>query len=131
LRAFLDALDRRGALRRIPHPVNRDFEIAACLAEADGGAALQFDRVAGHAMPVVGNLLNSLGRFANALRVTPATLQGAIIAAIERPLQHRVVSSAPCQELSIADPVLPDELPIPRFFEHESGPYITASCTVA
>jgi 4-hydroxy-3-polyprenylbenzoate decarboxylase len=131
LRAFLDALDRRGALRRIPHPVNRDFEIAACLAEADGGPALQFDRVAGHAMPVVGNLLNSLDRFANALQVTPAKLQGAIIAAIERPLQHRVVSSAPCQELSITNPVLPDELPIPRFFEHESGPYITAGCIVA
>jgi len=131
MRAFIDALDRVGALRHVPHPVNRDFEIAACLAEADDGPALQFDHVTGQAMPVVGNLLNSLRRFADALRVTPATLQGAIIRAIENPLQHRMVSSAPCQELSVADPMLTNELPIPRFFEHESGPYITAGCIVA
>jgi 4-hydroxy-3-polyprenylbenzoate decarboxylase len=131
VRAFINALDRNGALQRIPDPVNRDFEIAACLAEADAGPALQFDRVVGHAMPVLGNLLNSLDRFAGALRVTPATLQGAIVAAIESPLQHHVVSSAPCQEISIEKPALADELPIPRFFAHESGPYITAGCIVA
>ena len=45
MRAFIDALDRSGALRRIPQPVNREFEIAACLVEADDGPALQFDRV--------------------------------------------------------------------------------------
>ena len=131
MRAFIDALDRSGALCRIPQPVNREFEIAACLVEADDGPALQFDRVAGHSMPVIGNLLNSLGRFAEALEVTPATLQAAIVRAIDSPLQHRLVSSAPCQELAIASPVLMDELPIPRFFEHESGPYITAGCIVA
>ncbi len=131
MRAFLDTLDRNGVLRRIPHPVNREFEIAACLAEADEGPALQFDNVAGHAMPVVGNVLNSFSRFAEALQVTPATLQGAIIAAIESPLQHRVISSGPCQELSVANPSLADELPIPRFFEHESGSYISAGCIVA
>jgi 2,5-furandicarboxylate decarboxylase 1 len=131
MRAFIDALDRSGALRRITQPVNREFEIAACLVEADDGPALQFDRVAGHSMPVIGNLLNSLSRFADGLQVTPGTLQAAIVTAIDSPLHHRVVSSAPCHELAIADPVLADELPIPSFFEHESGPYITAGCIVA
>jgi 2,5-furandicarboxylate decarboxylase 1 len=131
MRAFVDALDRGGELRRMPEPVNREFEIAACLVEADDGPALLFDHVAGHSMPVTGNLLNSLGRFAEALGAMPATLQAAIVTAIDAPLQHRVISSAPCQELAIANPVLTDELPIPRFFEHESGAYITAGCVVA
>jgi 2,5-furandicarboxylate decarboxylase 1 len=131
MRAFIAALDAAGALTTIGQPVNAEFEIAACLAEADGGAALRFDRVRGHKMPVVGNLLNSLPRIASGLGTTPAALQTSIIAAIEAPLAHRVLSSAPCQEQTIADPVLSDELPIPHFFEQERGPYITAGAIVA
>jgi 2,5-furandicarboxylate decarboxylase 1 len=131
MRAFIEALDRNGELRRIPNPINREFEIAACLVEADNGPGLQFDAVAGHAMPVIGNLLNALDRFATALEVEAAALQAAIVAAIESPLEHRILSSAPCHELTVANPVLIDELPIPRFFEYESGAYITAGCIVA
>jgi 2,5-furandicarboxylate decarboxylase 1 len=50
---------------------------------------------------------------------------------VEAPLEHRIVSSAPCQEAVIDNPVLLDELPIPRFFEHERGRYITAGAIVA
>jgi 2,5-furandicarboxylate decarboxylase 1 len=42
-----------------------------------------------------------------------------------------VVSSAPCQQEIIAQPSLAAELPIPRFFEKEGGPYITAGAIVA
>jgi 4-hydroxy-3-polyprenylbenzoate decarboxylase len=131
MRAFLAALDQAGELATIAQPVRREFEIAACLAEVDGGAALRFERVVGHAMPVVGNLLNSLLRIATALGTTRAGLQATIVAAIERPLQHRALATAPCQEHLVVDPVLPDELPIPRFFENERGPYITAGAIVA
>ncbi|MBV8925162.1 MAG: UbiD family decarboxylase, partial [Bradyrhizobium sp.] len=44
---------------------------------------------------------------------------------------HRIVSSAPCQEHVVVAPSLLDELPIPRFFEKEGGPYITAGAIVA
>ena len=131
MRAFLAALDHAGDLKSVAAPVNAEFEIAACLAEADAGPALRFDSVAGSTMPVVGNLLNSLGRFAGGLGVTPAALQASIIAAVEVPLEHRIVSSALCQEEVVDNPVLLDELPIPRFFEHERGRYITAGAIVA
>lgn len=131
MRAFLAALDHAGDLKSVAAPVNAEFEIAACLAEADDGPALRFDSVAGSTMPVVGNLLNSLGRFAGGLGVTPAALQASIIAAVEVPLEHRIVSSALCQEEVVDNPVLLDELPIPRFFEHERGCYITAGAIVA
>jgi 2,5-furandicarboxylate decarboxylase 1 len=131
MRAFMAALADTSDLRPVAQPVSADFEIAACLAEADGGPALRFDRVIGHTMPVVGNLLNSLRRIAIGLGVSPAALQASIVAAVEAPVPHRVLPSAPCQEQVVDQPVLTDEMPIPRFFEHERGPYITAGAIVA
>jgi 2,5-furandicarboxylate decarboxylase 1 len=131
MRAFLSALEASGDLVTISQPVDLDYEIAGCLAETSDGPALRFSHVKDSAMPVVGNLLNSLPRFAMGLGSTTATLQASLISAIEKPLPHRVVSSAPCQEVSITDPSLTAELPIPRFFEKEAGPYITAGAIVA
>jgi 2,5-furandicarboxylate decarboxylase 1 len=135
MRAFLSDLEDSGDLVTIPQPVHLDYEIAACLAEAAGGPALRFLHVRGcpdgRAMPIVGNLLNSLPRFAKGVSSTTQTLQASLIAAIEKPLPHRIVSSAPCQEAIIAEPSLAAELPIPRFFEKEAGPYITAGAIIA
>jgi len=131
MRSFLAALDNVGEVTTIAAPVNAKFEIAACLAEADGGPALRFDNVVGAKMPVVGNLLNSLERISSGLGKTPATLQASIIAAVEAPREHRTLAPAPCQEEVVSNPVLLDELPIPQFFEHERGPYITAGAIVA
>jgi 2,5-furandicarboxylate decarboxylase 1 len=135
MRGFLSALKQAGELRTIAQPVELDFEIAGCLAELDSGPALQFSNVRGRgearAMAIVGNLLNSLPRFALALGSPIDALQRSLISAIERPLPHRVVASAPCQQTIVAAPSLSDELPIPRFFEKEAGPYITAGAIVA
>src|ERR1700761_296469 len=102
MRAFLSALMEGGDLVTIPQPVGLDYEIAGCLAQLDSGPALQFTDVKSpsmaHAMPIVGNLLNSLPRFAKGLSTTTAALQASLIAAIEKPMPHRVVSSAPCQQ---------------------------------
>ncbi len=131
MRAFLAALETAGQVTTIVQPVSAEFEIAACLAELDAGPALRFDNVSGRKMPVVGNLLNSLPRFGMGLGTPQSKIQSAIIGAIEVPLAHRVLTSAPCQEKVVADPDLIGELPIPRFFERERGPYITAGVIVA
>ena len=135
MRAFLSALSDAGELVTIRDRVNLDYEVAACLAEADDGPALRFEGVeassSASGMPIVGNLLNSLPRLALGMGGTTRGMQAALMAAIEKPLPHRIVSSAPCQEHSVATPSLLDELPIPRFFEMEGGPYITAGAIVA
>lgn len=131
MRSFLASLDGAGELKAITVPVNAKFEVAACLAEADEGPALRFDDVVGARIPIVGNVLNSLERIARGLGTTAGALQGAIVAAAETPREHRVVASAPCQEEVVSNPVLLDELPIPHFFEHERGPYITAGAIIA
>jgi 4-hydroxy-3-polyprenylbenzoate decarboxylase len=135
MRAFMTALRETGELVSISQPVRLEYEVAGCLAEIDSGPALHFTRVVGKsdadAMPIVGNLLNSLPRFALGLSSTIEQMQASLLAAIDKPLPHRVVSSAPCQEVIVEAPSLVDELPIPSFFEKEGGPYITAGAIVA
>ena len=131
MRAWLASLEDRGELRTIAAPVSLDYEIAACLAQSDRGPALRFERVTGHAMPVVGNLLNGVSWFAEAIGATQATLQSRIIAAIDKPLRPRITEAPPCQQHVVIDPDVARELPVPRFFEHETGPYVTAGAIVA
>jgi 4-hydroxy-3-polyprenylbenzoate decarboxylase len=90
-----------------------------------------FENLAGHAgARIIANLLPSRVRIAAALDTSVAALQAKIVAAISRPIPPLPVGDAPCQELSVADPDL-GALPIPTFFEHETGPYITAGAIVA
>ena len=134
MRAFLSMLADAGDLVSIPEAINLDYDVAACLAETDAGPALQFQNVKGPvvaALPIVGNLLNSLPRLALGMGSAVHEMQTALIAAIEKPLRHQIVSSAPCQEHVVVTPSLLDELPVPRFFEKEGGAYITAGAIVA
>jgi 2,5-furandicarboxylate decarboxylase 1 len=131
LRATLGALEERGELRRLGTPVDPRFEISACLEVDPGGPALFFESVVGGALPVVGNVLNSRRRMADALGVGLGELQERIVDAISRPVAPREVADGPCQEVVVDAPDLLGELPLPWFFEHETGPYVTAGAIVA
>jgi 4-hydroxy-3-polyprenylbenzoate decarboxylase len=66
---FLQALDARGDLARVKHPISRDLEITEVtqrVLRADGPALL-FENVSGSSLPVVTNLLGSPRRIAFAL----------------------------------------------------------------
>src|SRR5579871_3169758 len=132
LRGFLDVLERRGELRRIEEPVAARFELSALLAAADaGGPALRFERVGESGMEVVGGVLATRERIAAGLGVEEfAAVQERLLAALARPLAVRELSDAPCQQLVRERPDL-GALPIPWFFEHETGPYVTAGAIVA
>ena len=131
LRATLGALEERGELRRLGAPVDPRFEISACLEVDPGGPALLFESVVGGALPVVGNVLNSRRRMADALGVGLCELQERIIDAISRPVAPREVADGPCQEVVVDAPDLLGELPLPWFFEHETGAYVTAGAIVS
>jgi 2,5-furandicarboxylate decarboxylase 1 len=135
MRAFLLQLDQAGQLCRITQPVNLKFELAACLCEMDAGPALCFLAATSgrtpHPMVVLGNLLNSMSRLALGLGTSAHAIQARLVEAIEAPKPHNIVTSAPCQEHTIATPLLLDELPVPHFFEKEEAGYITAGVIVA
>ena len=131
MRAFLAMAEEAGGLTRIAERVDPVHEIAAWLSLLDGRGPVVFESVAGHAMAATGNHLTTRAQAARALGVKTERLQARLVDAVRRPLAPRVVAgAAPCQELVVPDPDLAT-LPIPTFFEHETGPYITAGAIVA
>jgi 4-hydroxy-3-polyprenylbenzoate decarboxylase len=129
LRRFLADLEADGQLLRIAEAVDPRYEISACLTEVWDGPAVLFEKPTQGGLRVAGNVLNSLARIARGLGTTPDGLQGKIMAAIEQPLPSRMVEAGPCQEAETREPDL-GQLPIPLFFERETGPYITAGAIV-
>src|SRR5215217_309547 len=73
LNDFLDDLDKRKLLVRVPEPVNPDLEIAAVTDRAckspRGGPALLFDAPTGYDIPVATNVYGSNERMCLALGV--------------------------------------------------------------
>lgn len=130
LREYIALLAARGGLRVVADEVDARYEISAHLALNGAGPALRFDRVAGSGMRVIGNLLCSRERIALGLGTAVDRLQDGIVAAIGAPLAPRVIVEAPCQEVVESQPDL-GALPIPTFFEHETGPYLTAGIIAA
>jgi 2,5-furandicarboxylate decarboxylase 1 len=131
LRGVLAAFERDGRLARIAEPVSPRFQLSAMLAAGDRGPALLFESVQSSSMPVVGNVLGTRERIAASLGVGVEDLGERIVAALAAPIEPApVVADAPCQQVVVDDPDLAS-LPLPWFFEHETGPYVTAGAIVA
>lgn len=130
LRRYLATLDRSGELDRIAEPVDLRYELAAYLVEERRGPALLFERVRGGGLPVVANVLNSRERIAAGLQVRLEDIQERMLRALSEPVTPRIVDTGSCQEVAVDDPAF-DQLPVPTFFEFETGPYITAGAIVA
>jgi 4-hydroxy-3-polyprenylbenzoate decarboxylase len=129
LRGFLEQLQTRGELLRVRREVSPRFELGAILWHFASGSAVYFERVQGAAMPVVGNVLNSRQRFGAALGVPWRAVYERCLQALERPVPPVLVQQGACQE--IQSEVDLERLPIPHWFEGETGPYITAGVIVA
>jgi UbiD family decarboxylase len=130
MRKFLALLEERGELRKIAETVDPKYEISAYFCLNGAGPALKFERVAGSEISVAGNLLCSRERIALGLQTPTTELQRKFVAAIDHPKDPETVGRAPCQEMIDEKPDLA-KLPIPTFFEHETGPYLTAGIFAA
>ena len=131
MRAALARLRAAGQLSVIAEPVAPRHELAAYLSVLPHDDTVLFETLIGHpGARILANLLPSRARIAASLDTTVAALQAKIVAAISHPIPPQPIDDAPCQELSVADPDL-GALPIPTFFEHETGPYLTAGAIVA
>lgn len=124
LRDYLDQVERAGEVVTISQPVDPRHELAGVLSLLEGGPAVRFDGVIGSAIPVVGNLVNSRERIARALGVDLDGISDALLGSIASPLSPRLRETGRSQEL-VREADL-SALPIPTFFEKESGAYITA-----
>lgn len=132
MRGLIAALDAAGELYRVTRPVDPRFELGAVLSLRDRGPAMLFERPADSAIPVIGNLLTSRSRFAQALGVATDELDARCLRALTHPVAPVLVAHAPAQEVvHDGDIDIAKLLPVPTWFEREAGPYITAGVIVA
>lgn len=130
LRSYLRRLEETGDLIAVTDEVDPVHEISAYLTELRRGPAVFFQAVKDNELPVVGNVLNSVERIAAGLGTGPEQLNDVLVSALAHPVEPRVIAAGPCQEVAVDDPDL-GSIPIPTFFEGETGPYVTAGAIVA
>ncbi|MEZ5417201.1 MAG: UbiD family decarboxylase [Vicinamibacterales bacterium] len=136
LRHFLRALETEAPdlLATVTREVSTAWEISAVqmrLQHERRLPVLKFDRVAGHAMPVVTNLYASRRHLALALGVEPGEVVAKFAHASAHPVPPRMVDGGPVQDLvrTGADVDL-GTLPVPTHCEKDAGPYLSAGVTI-
>ena len=134
-RSFVQLLDDRGELAHIRREVDPRFELAAVMQKLEAERrAFRFENVAGASFPAVGGLLNKLERFGLALGhdfaqpFSHEAFDGMLRAAKANPVGPTIVATSPAKEV-IKRGVDVDlaELPVPTFFELDSGPFLTGA----
>jgi len=138
-RSFIELLEESGDLVRVKREVDRKYEMPAVISRLEkSGKAYLFEHVKGSEIPVVGGLLNGSGRLALALQrpspnaVTHGEIAELLETAIESPLAYRVVDEAPVKEvINTGDAIDLAKIPVPTFFEFDSGPFITGAVGVS
>ena len=152
LRDFLDQLESRSLLRRIPVEVSPKLEMTEICDRTlkAGGPALLFERPAGFSMPVLGNLFGTPERVALALgRDSVAELRdvGELLAALKEPeaprgfrdaldklpmfrkvldMAPKEVRHAPCQQVVLDGPQVDlARMPVQTCWPEDAGPLIT------
>ncbi len=134
LRGFLARMEAQGDLLRVPDEVDPHLEIGAAIRETSdrSGPVLLFERVKGHAMPVVGGVFGSRRLCYEALGCTRETRLRRYLEGISNPLPVREVRDAPSQEIvEIGERVDLGALPVPLYNELDGGPYITVGVLVS
>ncbi len=151
MRGFLEALERKGLLKRVSAEVDPVLELSEIMDRLvrTGGPAVIFKNVKGHDMPVVANLFGTRERVAIGLGVTEDELSeiGEFIAYLQRPeppeglweaikkvpffsklltLGPKTVMSGPCQQVVLkGDSADLSLLPIIKCWPGDAGPLVT------
>ena len=127
LRAWIEALEASGRLRRVGREVRLMYELAAISKKYDGESALLFESTDGPAMPIAANVACRREWYADSLGVPPGELLAALqdrqdirispAAALDAPFLENVVS----KNIDVRK-----ILPLPTYHELDGGAYISA-----
>lgn len=134
IREFLDHLEERGDLLRIPDEVDWEYEAVALTRETSDvqGPALLFEKVRDSDVPCLSGLFAAKRRVAWAMEVDEDDLFEAYREREGQQLPVEMTDDAPCQEIVLTgDDIDLHSLPILRHYEHDAGRYITAALQVA
>lgn len=138
-RGLARILEERGELYRISRPVDPRFEMPALMEQIDQERrAYLFENVKGARFPLIGGLLNRLECYGWALGSPPGEpfgqteLDARIEAAKLAGIAPRDVTTGPVKDvIRTGGQIDLADLPVPTYFELDSGPFITAAVGVA
>ena len=134
-RSALRRMAAAGCLREYATAADPHLEVAAIMKQLDGGPAILFSDVTGHAMPVVGNLLSTQANCEAAFGVDFRTLRDLVGRAIAGPLPPLEVTDAPVQThvLRPAEPGFDIRTLLPALTHTaaDAGRYVTAGIVLA
>src|SRR5437660_5599261 len=137
LRSFVAAYERAhpGEVIRISESVSIEEDVMALVLEYEGRRRypiLIFDRVAGHDIPIVCNVVASRRGLAFALGVDERGLAAEYARRIKDHVKPVVVPDPPFRHRTVTGPAMDlAKLPIPRYFPGDAGRYLTAGMLVA
>lgn len=131
-REALRRLDAAGRLVKVRREVSTDLEIAGILKHNDGDRALLFESVAGHGIPVVGNVLASATNVETALARDTNGVRAMMLSGLEHPVTPQEVGDPACQENVVEAPFeLGDLLPVLEHAPGDGGRFLTAGVIIA
>ena len=138
-RSFVNLLREQGDLVQIDKPVDREFELSALIAQLEqAGRPFLFTNIKDAAMPLVGGLYLDTDQFRLALGLAndkPLTTRehaALVNAAKDKPLPPRQVESGPAKEVvTTGGEIDLAQLPVPTFFERDSGAFITGAVGIS
>jgi UbiD family decarboxylase len=138
-RSFIALLEEAGELDHISREVDPRFELAGVMGKLEAERrAFRFEHVTGARFPAVGGLYNKLERFGLALG-HPAgqpfgheDFDALLQRAKAKPVDPSTVEDGPVKQVRVSGPDVDlAALPVPTFFELDSGPFITAAVGIA
>jgi 2,5-furandicarboxylate decarboxylase 1 len=139
LRSFIRLLKESGELRTVSQAVDPRFEMSGVMGKLEQERkAFYFAKVKGAEFPAVGGLFNKLERFGMALGhdfaspFTHEAFDAMLEKAKARPVDPTIVASGPVKQvIKTGEEVNLHALPVPTFFELDSGPFITAAVGIS
>jgi UbiD family decarboxylase len=129
--AFLEELS--GEIIRIRREVDPKYELCGITKKMDGGPAILFEKVKGHATKVMTGLVCNRNRVAKLLGTTETDLPLKFLNAIKNPIKPKPVATGPCKEVIVEEKNIDllKMFPIPLQTEKDAGHCITAGIATA
>lgn len=130
-RAGLRRMLAAGRVRVFAQTADPAFQIAGLMKHLDGGPSLLFPRVAGHAMPVLGNVLSSRENCEAAFGMDYRGIRQFVARALGSPVAPVLVERAPVHEHVLREGFdIGKLLPVLTHTDGDSGRFITAGIVV-
>jgi len=111
--------------------VDLEFEVSAIVKEFENKYAILFRKVKND-IDLISGIYGDRKRLAVTLGLSEQDFLKRYLTAIDNPSPTKVINNAPVHEVKyFGDEVDLSILPIPKIYEHDAGPYLTASIVIA